>query len=83
MLAGGYPNQSCSYSCAPVFYEYLPPQTEVYSTAPIGGRPVRACIESDGSVRFTQIDCEVLANSSSISKVVFNPPAAMFSDGRM
>jgi hypothetical protein len=67
-LAGGYPNQSCSYSCTQIFFEYLPPKTEVYTITLTGKRPVLACIEpdsnngiieSDRSARFTQINCEV------------------------
>jgi Protein of unknown function (DUF1329) len=68
VLTGGYPNQSCSYSCTQIFFEYLPPKTEVYSITLIGKRPVLACIEPDGnngiiesdrSARFSIIDCEV------------------------
>jgi hypothetical protein len=67
-LTGGYPNQSCSYSCTQIFFAYLPPKTEVYSTTLIGKGLVLACIEPDGNngivesdrtARFSQIDCEV------------------------
>ena len=66
---GGYPNQSCTYSCTQVFFEYLPPKSEVYSARLIRTQPELACIQSrtaatgvidvDGKGRFGELDCEV------------------------
>lgn len=68
-LQGGYPNQSCTYACTQLFWEYLPPKTEVYSIQLVDKRPMLACIEPrassagliDGerSSRFAQLDCEI------------------------
>ena len=69
MTQGSYPNQSCTYSCTQVFFEYIPPKTEVYSIRLMRMQPVLACIlpetsesgviDFDGTARFGQIDCQV------------------------
>jgi hypothetical protein len=68
-LQGGYPNQSCTYACTQLFWEYLPPKTEVYSIQLVDKRPMLACIEprassaglidGENSSRFAQLDCEI------------------------
>jgi hypothetical protein len=68
-LPGGYPNQSCTYACTQLFWEYLPPKTEVYFVRLVDKRPMLACIEArasaagilarDNFARFAQLDCEV------------------------
>jgi hypothetical protein len=68
-LQGGYPNQSCTYACTQLFWEYLPPKTEVYSIQLEDKRPMLACIEpqassaglidGENSSRFAQLDCEI------------------------
>ena len=68
-LQGGYPNQSCTYACTQLFWEYLPPKTEVYSIQLVDKRPMLACIEpqassaglvdGENSSRFAQLNCEI------------------------
>ena len=69
-LQGGYPNQSCTYACTQLFWEYLPPKTEVYSITLAGKQPILACLgegaaptggilEGDDTGRFGSLDCRV------------------------
>ncbi len=67
--SGGYPNQSCTYSCVQFGLEYAPPKTELYTFRLLGEQPILACLNasvpgagieaSRGSGRFSMLDCEV------------------------
>ena len=68
-LRGGYPHQSCTYSCVQFAWEYAPPKTEVYEYRLIGKQPVVGCLDAPavGSgiddirepARFEHLDCEI------------------------
>jgi hypothetical protein len=68
-LSPGYPNQSCTYTCTQMGWEYAAPKTEVYSYQLLGEAPTLACLENgEGSgidssggynVRFGKISCEI------------------------
>jgi hypothetical protein len=67
--SGGYPNQSCTYSCIQFGLEYAPPKTELYTLRLVREQPILACLNANGpgagieashnSGRFTTLDCEV------------------------
>lgn len=67
--SGGYPNQSCTYSCVQFGLEYAPPKTELYTFRLLHEQPILACLNANGpgagieashsSGRFTTLDCEV------------------------
>jgi len=68
-LRGGYPHQSCTYSCVQFAWEYAPPKTEVYQYRLIGKQPVVGCLDAPGlgagiddlrePARFEHLDCEI------------------------
>jgi hypothetical protein len=68
-IRGGYPHQSCTYSCVQFSWEYAPPKTEVYDYRLTGKQPMLACLDApaigagiaDASdpAHFTQLNCEV------------------------
>ncbi len=66
-MLGGYPHQSCTYACAQVAWEYMPPKTEVYSYKLLEKRSLIACLDSKGSTisridsssRFGEESCQL------------------------
>ncbi len=66
---GGYPHQSCTYACAQLWWEYVPPKTEAYTYKLLGEQPMLACMDANGgrtaivrrqnSAKFGDLDCEV------------------------
>ncbi|MGH7781511.1 MAG: DUF1329 domain-containing protein [Candidatus Binataceae bacterium] len=68
-IRGGYPHQSCTYSCVQFGWEYAPPKTEAYEYRFIGKRPLIACLDAPGigvgvanvsdPAHFTHLNCEV------------------------
>jgi hypothetical protein len=68
-IRGGYPDQSCTYSCVQFSWEYAPPKTEVYEYRLAAKQPMLACLDAPAigagiadasdSAHFTHLSCEV------------------------
>jgi hypothetical protein len=68
-MRGGYPHQSCSYSCVQFNWEYAPPKTEAYAYRLIGKQPLLACVDAEDpgsglkgngdSARFAELNCQL------------------------
>jgi Protein of unknown function (DUF1329) len=66
-ITGGYPHQSCTYSCTQVLWEYLPPKTEAYTFRLIAKQPLLACFDTKHGVipstqeptRFSDQSCQL------------------------
>jgi hypothetical protein len=68
-LRGGYPHQSCSYSCVQFAWEYAPPKTEAYAYRLLAKQPTVACVDAPSigagindirdPAHFGRLECEV------------------------